>query len=62
MSRASLFDDVEDMEEESGEVAASQKDEQEEPQVEVVDPVYPLSSPVTKGGGTNRSSSPLLLP
>ena len=60
MSRASLFDDVEDMEEESGEVAASQ--EEQEPQVEVVDPVYPLSSPVTKGGGTNRSSSPLLLP
>jgi hypothetical protein len=48
--RASLFDEVEDMDEDGADEGAASQDkaEQDQHQVEVIDPVCPLSSPVTK--------------
>ena len=42
--RASLFDDLEDMEEEETPAATKQEEEL----ADIIDPVCPLSSPVTK--------------
>jgi hypothetical protein len=51
---------LEDAEDQTSAGGESEQEKEKEPQAEVVDPVCPLSSPVTKGGKTASQLSPIV--